>query len=70
MFYVCVLLDLYFCSILLDMARQRGWLIGNGRNLNYSMPEVREWYGQNIAHFLQEGVNFWWNDEGETQVQT
>jgi alpha-glucosidase (family GH31 glycosyl hydrolase) len=52
------------------MARQRGWLIGNGRNLNYSMPEVREWYGQNIAHFLQEGVNFWWNDEGETQVQT
>eukprot|EP00299_Pterocystis_sp_00344_P019732 c9762_g1_i1.p1 GENE.c9762_g1_i1~~c9762_g1_i1.p1 ORF type:complete len:894 (-),score=194.25 c9762_g1_i1:20-2701(-) len=53
----------------------KGWTVnadhsggapGGPRNLNYSIPELRTWYSDNHAHFLEEGVDFWWNDEGET----
>lgn len=27
---------------------------------------VRAWYAAQIAHFTPDGVDFWWNDEGET----
>ena len=29
--------------------------------------QVRDWYAAQIEHFLPDGVDFWWNDEGETQ---
>lgn len=37
----------------------------NARNLNYTIDEVREWYAKQGAHYLDDGVDFWWNDEGE-----
>jgi alpha-glucosidase len=43
---------------------------GDGRNLNYSLPAVRKWYNDNSYHFLKDGVDFWWNDEGETDYYT
>ena len=39
---------------------------GGRRNLNYSKPEVRDWYAEQQAHFLTDGVDFYWNDEGES----
>lgn len=57
-------------SDLLVMAREKNWTIGNGRNLNYSIPGVREYYRQQQLHYLQDGVDFWWNDEGETDYFT
>lgn len=66
-------------SALLVQAKLNGWLVGqfgigggtpNTRNLNYSMPEVQAYYSTNIAHFLPDGVQFWWNDEGETMYFT
>jgi alpha-glucosidase (family GH31 glycosyl hydrolase) len=27
----------------------------------------QEWYTNGHKHFLDDGVDFWWNDEGETQ---
>lgn len=41
-----------------------------GRGLNFSNPEVRDWYGSSSAHLLKDGVEFWWNDEGETDYFT
>jgi len=64
-------------SELLDFARDRDWLIsaggqadGGNRNLNYSIPAVREWYQSQMRHYLQDGVDFWWNDEGESTYFT
>jgi alpha-glucosidase len=65
----------------LAFARSRGWILpwgssnGNayysqGRELNYSRGDVRAWYGEQMAHFTQDGVSFWWNDEAETQYFT
>ena len=60
-------------SALIAMAEQKGWSVrqpsgGNGgpRNLNFSRADTRQWYHEQNAHFLPEGVEFWWNDEGET----
>ena len=62
-------------SALLTMAKSKGWLVDpkagtgsayNARDLNYSIPEVREWYASQMSHFLSDGVDFWWNDEGES----
>ena len=36
-------------------------------NWNYSTPEFRSWYAAGHAHFLKDGIDFWWNDEGEKQ---
>jgi len=41
-----------------------------GRCLDFSQEAVRKWYGQQQAHYLDEGVDFWWNDEGETDFFT
>jgi alpha-glucosidase len=49
-----------------NMARSYAW----HRNLNYSDPEVRKWYGEQIKAYIQDGVEFWWNDEGETDFFT
>ena len=43
---------------------------GVDNNLNMSDPAVRSWYAARQAHYLAEGVDFWWNDEGETEYFT
>jgi len=43
---------------------------GEGRELNFSDPRVQSWYSQHQAPFLNNGVSFWWNDEGETSYFT
>jgi hypothetical protein len=55
---------------LLNYARQNGWLVPGGesgidRNLNYSIDAMRTWYAEQNNHYLDDGVDFWWNDEGE-----
>ena len=35
-------------------------------NWNFSVPALREWYTSTHAHFIEDGMDFWWNDEGET----
>jgi alpha-glucosidase len=67
-------------SDLLVMARQQGWLMGQGgdpagapdgtRNLNYSRADVRTWYSQQNAQYLKDGVLYFWNDEGEDDYFT
>jgi len=41
-----------------------------GRNLDFSIPAVRQWYSQQQAQYVDDGVEFWWNDEGETDYFT
>lgn len=55
---------------LLNTCRANGWLVPGGvngvdRNMNYSTEAARKWYGDNNNHYLEDGVDFWWNDEGE-----
>jgi alpha-glucosidase len=63
---------------MLEMARSNGWLLdgdsstgaaGAERSLDFSQKAVREWYGDQLKHFLDDGVDFFWNDEGETFYQ-
>ncbi|CAE7356213.1 agd31B [Symbiodinium natans] len=67
-------------------ARKKGWLLKNcepgggyppiapgyacGRGLNYSLPEVRDWYADQLQPLLDAGMAFWWNDEGESDYFT
>jgi hypothetical protein len=61
-------------SNLLTMARSKNWTIsghdGGSRNLNYSIPELDTWYGKQEMQYLKDGVEFFWNDEGETTWYT
>eukprot|EP00928_Gymnodinium_smaydae_P026146 TRINITY_DN20619_c0_g3_i3.p1 TRINITY_DN20619_c0_g3~~TRINITY_DN20619_c0_g3_i3.p1 ORF type:complete len:755 (-),score=53.23 TRINITY_DN20619_c0_g3_i3:75-2339(-) len=61
-------------SMLLSRARALGWTLNvsqfNGRYLNFSSPVVRDWYGEQLNGFLDAGVSFWWNDEGESEYFT
>ena len=66
-------------SFSLTDAKAKGWLVGQGgvpgtpvstRNLNYSLADVRNMYMQQNAGFIKDGVDFWWNDEGETMYFT
>jgi len=41
-----------------------------GRNLNFSIAEARKWYAGQLQALLDAGVDFWWNDEGETSYFT
>jgi alpha-glucosidase len=61
----------------LAMARSKGWILpanprdpnGAGirsRNLDFSKPEVRAYWGENNKKFLEAGMAGFWNDEGET----
>ena len=58
----------------LNTSGTNGWLLplasdvgeGGGINFNFSVPECREWYAETHAHFIKDGMDFWWNDEGET----
>ena len=40
------------------------------RDLNYSMPAVRDFYSHQNDLFLEDGVQFFWNDEGEDDYFT
>ena len=58
----------------LDLSNRSGWLLKGskaegpgGADWNYSVPSFREWYTKQHLHFLEEGLDFWWNDEGETE---
>eukprot|EP00038_Savillea_parva_P031160 m.83348 g.83348 ORF g.83348 m.83348 type:complete len:913 (-) comp9532_c0_seq2:3272-6010(-) len=60
-----------------NLSNESGWLLeagsnvgAGGNNWNYSVADMREWYTKNHLHFLDDGVDFWWNDEGETQFFT
>lgn len=58
-------------SQLLQQAYSNGWTLAqNDRNLNYSIPALRDWYSQQQLHYHKDGVTFYWNDEGETELFT
>lgn len=56
------------------LSQSNGWLLppasdvgeGGDINWNFSVPALREWYTRTHAHFIEDGMDFWWNDEGET----
>lgn len=57
----------------LDHLRENDWLLpeglynvnGQGRNANLTSPAAQKWLQEANQHYLDEGVSFWWNDEGE-----
>ena len=56
------------------MSKAKGWFLPNGSdvgegnvNWNFSIPELRQWYTETQQHFVDDGLDFWWNDEGETE---
>ena len=49
---------------------ENGWLIEQWRNINFTSDDAKNYYAKNIAHFTQDGVSYWWNDEGESQYFT
>mmetsp|Transcript_28013 Transcript_28013/g.83713 ORF Transcript_28013/g.83713 Transcript_28013/m.83713 type:complete len:315 (-) Transcript_28013:13-957(-) len=58
----------------IELSNASGWLLSaassvgaGGNNWNYSVPSMREWYTKTHLHFLDDGIDYWWNDEGETQ---
>ena len=54
---------------LLDSARKNGWLIhpeSDSRDLDFSIPDLREWYASKTTPLLNTGADAWWNDEGES----
>eukprot|EP00911_Craspedida_sp_UC1_P001063 UC1_evm1s799 len=58
----------------IELSNRSGWLLSDadavgagGNNWNYSVADFTRWYTSHHLHFLKEGVDFWWNDEGETQ---
>eukprot|EP00045_Choanoeca_perplexa_P013099 m.146330 g.146330 ORF g.146330 m.146330 type:complete len:730 (-) comp16236_c1_seq1:702-2891(-) len=58
----------------IELSNTSGWLlpdsfqVGAGdNNWNFTVEAFRDWYTKNHLHFLQDGVDYWWNDEGETQ---
>jgi alpha-glucosidase len=61
-------------SKLLVMARANNWTIsghdGGSRNLDYSIKDLETWYGNEELQYLKDGVEFFWNDEGETTWYT
>ncbi len=52
---------------------RKGWMLRPhtdktsypARNMNFALPEVRDWYAGQLAPFVADGVAGWWNDEGE-----
>ena len=62
----------------LPLSQKNGWLlpnvsdVGEGGNINwnFSVPSLRAWYAETHAHFVRDGIDFWWNDEGETSWDT
>ena len=57
-----------------NFSKSRGWLlpredaVGAGfNNWNFTRDDFLQWYANGHEHFLRDGIDFWWNDEGETQ---
>jgi alpha-glucosidase len=58
---------------LLTMARSKGWILPPGasgqridtRCLDFHNPIVRAWYAHELIGLLQQGIDGWWDDEGE-----
>jgi alpha-glucosidase len=56
------------------LCEANGWLLPNASdvgeggdiNFNFSAPGMARWYTDAHAHFIEDGMDFWWNDEGET----
>ena len=46
--------------------QQPSSLYGTSFNFNFSLPAMRTWYTATHVHFVADGMDFWWNDEGET----
>jgi alpha-glucosidase len=59
----------------LAMARAKGWTAFGSddnnhvtaREVKFENPDFREWYIQHSAPLLRDGVDGWWNDEGESR---
>ena len=56
------------------LSNSSGWLLPNSfdvgagdNNWNMTAPGWADWYVSNHVHFLKDGLDSWWNDEGETQ---
>lgn len=56
------------------LSKANGWLlpdnfsVGAGpNNWNMSLPEWSNWWIPQTAHFTADGMDYFWNDEGETQ---
>jgi alpha-glucosidase len=58
---------------LLVMARSKGWILAPGKSgeridtrcLDFGNPAVRAWYAGQLTGLLQQGIDGWWDDEGE-----
>jgi alpha-glucosidase len=65
-------------SDLLAMARSKGWILAPGKSgeqidtrcLDFSNPAVREWYADRLTGLLRQGIDGWWDDEGEITFTT
>ncbi|HEY1788377.1 MAG TPA: TIM-barrel domain-containing protein, partial [Verrucomicrobiae bacterium] len=62
---------------LLKMVRAKEWDLQShtaanvpARDLNFADPKLREWYIQQSATLLKDGIDGWWNDEGEATYTT
>lgn len=62
---------------LLKMVRSNGWDLKShwagkvpSRDLDFADPNLREWYIQQSAGLLKDGISGWWNDEGEATCTT
>jgi alpha-glucosidase len=56
----------------LGMVRAKGWSLAaragakyQARDLDFGNPGLRKWYVKQLAPLLRDGVDGWWNDEGE-----
>ncbi len=64
----------------LAMVRDQGWALnGKGstrtekfqsRDVDFANPQFREWYIKQTTNLLAQGVDGWWNDEGEGAFTT
>ena len=53
----------------LDTARKNGWLSNaqsDSRDLDFSNPDLEKWYENKNAPLIKDGVDAWWDDEGES----
>ena len=65
-------------SDLLRMMREKDWGLENCehlpelgcRMLDFRQPAVRAWYAQQLGPLLDQGIDGWWNDEGEATYTT
>ncbi len=60
----------------LAMMRSKNWDLKNqqngfeARDLDFANPDLSDWYVQQSAPLIADGVDGWWNDEGEASYTT